>query len=154
MRLGLAKDLARTAPGRKGDEHSSRHHRRRGGPAFSLQTLPHARRESLARYRLDDFVGGSPWTTHWSTWRTTFGPGQARRSRSLHANELGWASQSVRGTQEARSPDPSDPVLLLVSDGLFCIELDATLHEVAEHLAATGVGALAVTDGDRVENYY
>jgi CBS domain-containing protein len=41
-------------------------------------------------------------------------------------------------------------VRVFVSDELICIEPDATLHQVAERLVATGVGALVVTDGDRV----
>jgi CBS domain-containing protein len=41
-------------------------------------------------------------------------------------------------------------VRLFVSDELICIEPDATLHQVAERLAAEGVGALVVTEGERI----
>jgi CBS domain-containing protein len=51
---------------------------------------------------------------------------------------------------EARDPDPSDTVRLFVSDELICIEPDATLRQIAQHLAAEGVGALVVTEGDRI----
>ena len=39
---------------------------------------------------------------------------------------------------------------LFVSDDLICIEPDATLREIAQRLTAEGVGALVVTEGDRV----
>jgi CBS domain-containing protein len=41
-------------------------------------------------------------------------------------------------------------VRLFVSDGLLCIEPDTTLHQVAERLAAEGVGTLVVTEGERI----
>jgi len=41
-------------------------------------------------------------------------------------------------------------VRLFVSDELICIEPDATLHQVAERLAAEGVGTLVVTEGERI----
>jgi CBS domain-containing protein len=68
-----------------------------------------------------------------------------------------WAGRSRHGigggaaadmADEAR--EPSDSVRLFVSDELICIEPDATLHQVAERLAAASVGALVVTDGDRL----
>src|SRR4249920_2884308 len=63
----------------------------------------------------------------------------------------GDAVTGVTGvTDQTRYPDPSVPVRLFVSDNLICIEPDATLHQVAHRLAAEGVGALVVTDGDRV----
>jgi CBS domain-containing protein len=70
-----------------------------------------------------------------------------------------WAGRSRRAIEgdaaggvadEARHPEPSASVRLFVSDELICIEPDATLHQDAERLVATGVGALVVTDGDRV----
>lgn len=70
-----------------------------------------------------------------------------------------WAGKSRRGTEsdaasdvanEARYPEPSDSVALFVSDELIYIEPDATLHQVAERLAAEGVGALVVMNGDRM----
>jgi CBS domain-containing protein len=70
-----------------------------------------------------------------------------------------WADESqpstdsdatTRKTGERRYPDPSDPVRLYVSDDLIRIGPDATLHQVAQRLAAEGVGALVVVDGDRV----
>jgi CBS domain-containing protein len=51
---------------------------------------------------------------------------------------------------EATHPEPSDSVRLFVSDGLICIEPDATFHQVAERLAAEGVGTLVVTEGERI----
>jgi CBS domain-containing protein len=72
---------------------------------------------------------------------------------------LDWADRS-QGSMEghaatsmadqARDPEPSDLVRLFVSDELICIEPDATLHQVAERLAAEGVGALVVTEGERI----
>jgi CBS domain len=53
-------------------------------------------------------------------------------------------------TDQTRYPEPSDPVQLFVSDDLIWIEPDATLHQVAHRLAAEGVGALIVSDRDRV----
>ena len=53
-------------------------------------------------------------------------------------------------TDETRYPDPSDPVRLYVSDDLIRIGPDATLHQIAQRLAAEGVGALVVVHGDRV----
>jgi CBS domain-containing protein len=41
-------------------------------------------------------------------------------------------------------------VRLFVSDDLIGIEPDATVSEIARRLAAEGVGALVVTEGDRV----
>jgi CBS domain-containing protein len=41
-------------------------------------------------------------------------------------------------------------VRLFVSDDLIRIEPDATLREIAERLTAEGVGALVVTESDRV----
>jgi CBS domain-containing protein len=41
-------------------------------------------------------------------------------------------------------------VRLFVSDDLIGIESDATLREIAQRLAAEGVGALVVTESDRV----
>jgi CBS domain-containing protein len=52
--------------------------------------------------------------------------------------------------EQARYPQPSDSVQLFVSDNLICVAPDATLHQVAQRLAAEDVGALVVTDGDRV----
>ena len=46
--------------------------------------------------------------------------------------------------------EPSDTVRMYVSDDLICIEPAATLHQIAQRLAAQGVGALVVTEGDRV----
>lgn len=51
---------------------------------------------------------------------------------------------------QTRGPERSDTVRLFVSDDLIWIGPDATLHQVAQRLAAEGVGALAVTEGDRV----
>jgi CBS domain-containing protein len=51
---------------------------------------------------------------------------------------------------QTRDPEPSDTVRLYVSDDLICIRPDATLHQVAQRLAAEGVGALVVTEDDRV----
>lgn len=51
---------------------------------------------------------------------------------------------------QTRDPDPSDTVELFVSDDLISIEPDATLHQIAQRLASEGVGALVVTEGDRV----
>jgi CBS domain-containing protein len=51
---------------------------------------------------------------------------------------------------QRRDPEPSDTVRMYVSDDLICIQPDATLHQIAQRLAAEGVGALVVTDGDRV----
>lgn len=51
---------------------------------------------------------------------------------------------------QARYPEPSDSVQLFVSDDLICIQPDATLHQVAQRLAAESVGALVVTDGGKV----
>ena len=45
---------------------------------------------------------------------------------------------------------PSDPVPLYVSDDLIRIGPDSTLHQIAQRLAAEGVGALVVVHGDRV----
>jgi CBS domain-containing protein len=53
-------------------------------------------------------------------------------------------------TDETRYPDPSDPVRRYVSDDLIRIGPDATLHQIAQRLAAEGVGALVVVHGDRV----
>jgi CBS domain-containing protein len=53
-------------------------------------------------------------------------------------------------TDQARFPEPSDSVRLFVSDDLIRIEPNATLHQVAQRLAAESVGALVVIDGDRV----
>ena len=39
---------------------------------------------------------------------------------------------------------------MFVSDSLICIEPDATLLQIAQRLAAEGVGALVVAEGDRV----
>jgi CBS domain-containing protein len=70
-----------------------------------------------------------------------------------------WVGKSRRGIErdaaagvadEVKYPEPSDSVELFVSDELICIDPDATLHQVAKRLAATGVGALVVMDGDRV----
>ena len=70
-----------------------------------------------------------------------------------------WADQSRGGMEghvatgvadAARHPEPSDSVRLFVSDELICIEPTANLHQVAQRLAAAGVGALVVMDGDRV----
>jgi CBS domain-containing protein len=41
-------------------------------------------------------------------------------------------------------------VRLFVSDDLICVEPDATVREIAQRLAAEGVGALVVTESDRV----
>jgi CBS domain-containing protein len=51
---------------------------------------------------------------------------------------------------ETGDAGPSDTVRMFVSDDLICIEPDATLHQIAQRLAAEGVGALVVTDGDRI----
>ena len=70
-----------------------------------------------------------------------------------------WADHSRRNPQDDAAtgvtdhstyPEPTDSVRLFVSDDLIRIEPDATLHQVAQRLAAAGVGALVVTDGDRV----
>jgi CBS domain-containing protein len=53
-------------------------------------------------------------------------------------------------TDQARFQEPSDSVRLFVSDDLIRIEPNATLHQVAQRLAAESVGALVVIDGDRV----
>ena len=53
-------------------------------------------------------------------------------------------------TDETSYPDPSDPVRLYFSDELIRIGPDATLHQIAQRLAAEGVGALVVVHGDRV----
>jgi CBS domain-containing protein len=53
-------------------------------------------------------------------------------------------------TDQTRYPGPSDTVRVFVSDNLICIEPDATLQQVAHRLTTAGVGALVVTDGDRV----
>ena len=74
----------------------------------------------------------------------------------MPAERGGWLSTHMEGnavtgvTDQTRYPEPSDPVRLFVSDNLICIEPNATLHQVAHRLAAEGVGALIVTDGDRV----
>ena len=47
-------------------------------------------------------------------------------------------------------PEPSDTVRMFVSDDLISIEPEATLRQVAQRLSAEGVGALVVTDGERV----
>jgi CBS domain-containing protein len=70
-----------------------------------------------------------------------------------------WADRS-RGSMEghaatgvadeATHPEPPDSVGLFVSDELICIEPDATLHQVAQRLAAEGVGTLVVTEGERI----
>jgi CBS domain-containing protein len=52
-------------------------------------------------------------------------------------------------TDETRGVEPSDTVRMFVSDDLICIAPDATLRQIAQRLAAEGVGALVVTDGDR-----
>jgi CBS domain-containing protein len=52
--------------------------------------------------------------------------------------------------EQGRYPEPSGPVRLFVSDNLICIEPEATLHQVAQRLADEGVGALLVTEADRV----
>ena len=57
---------------------------------------------------------------------------------------------SVSGVaEESAYPEASGSVRLFVSDDLICIEPDATLIQVAQRLAAEGVGALLVTEGDR-----
>jgi CBS domain-containing protein len=71
----------------------------------------------------------------------------------------GWADLSQPST-ESNAPttvtdetgylDSSDPVRLYVSDDLIRIGADATLHQIAQRLAAEGVGALVVVDGDHV----
>ena len=70
-----------------------------------------------------------------------------------------WAGRSRHGLEgdaaagvadDATHPEPSDSVRLFVSDGLLCIEPDTTLHQVAERLAAEGVGTLVVTEGERI----
>jgi CBS domain-containing protein len=52
--------------------------------------------------------------------------------------------------EEPRYPEPSGSIRLFVSDDLICIKPDATFPQVVQRLAAEGVGALLVTEGDRV----
>jgi CBS domain-containing protein len=70
-----------------------------------------------------------------------------------------WADRSRRSTEGAaatgvadlpRYPEPSDSVWPFVSDDLICIESGATLDQVAQRLAADSVGALVVTEGERI----
>ena len=44
----------------------------------------------------------------------------------------------------------SDQVRMFVSDTLIRVGHDATVREMAGHIAAEGVGALVVTEGDQV----
>lgn len=70
-----------------------------------------------------------------------------------------WADQPRRSTDDvgvtdvgdkARYPQPSDSVRLFVSDDLISIEPDASLHQVAQRLTAESMGALVVTDGEKI----
>ena len=68
-----------------------------------------------------------------------------------HVSEARGGDEAASAEPEqARYPQSSDSVQLFVSDNLICVAPDATLHEVAQRLAAEDVGALVVMDGDRV----
>jgi CBS domain-containing protein len=157
VRRGLARDLAPTAPvekvmstpvvtiGAEADLHS----------AFKLFRTHAVRR--LAVVDFDDFVGmitvddllvdvaadlldlARPIAAE--VFRPRDLPDASRRTEG---------DAMTRVTDQTKYPEPSDPVRLFVSDNLISIERDATLHQVAHRLAAEGVGALVVTDGDRV----
>jgi predicted transcriptional regulator len=59
---------------------------------------------------------------------------------------------SDRGIGEARDEigRGSDQVRMFVSDTLIRVGHDATMRQLAQRLAAEGVGALVVTEGDHV----
>jgi CBS domain-containing protein len=158
VRRGLAQDLAHTAPvervmsspvvtlGADADLHS----------AFKLFRTHAVRRLAIIDY--DVFVGmitvddllvdlatdlfdlARPVATE--VLMPTVGADRSQRSM-----EPDMASAV---SDEARYLEPSDSVRLFASDNLICIEPDTTLHQVAQRLTDESVGALVVTDGDRV----
>jgi len=157
VRRGLARDLAPTAPvekvmstpvvtiGAEADLHST----------FKLFRTHAVRR--LAVVDFDDFVGmvtvddllvdlaADLFDLARPIAAEVFMPAEAAdSSRRSERNAVTGA------TDQTRYPEPSDPVRLFVSDDLIWIEPDATLHQVAHRLSAEGVGALLMTDGDRV----
>jgi CBS domain-containing protein len=157
VRRGLAQDLALTTPvekvmstpvvtiGAEADLHS----------AFRLFRTHAVRR--LAVVDFDDFVG----MITVDDLLVDLAADLFDLARPVAAEVFApadWAGRSRRGTEgdaageadEATHPEPSDSVRLFVSDELICIEPDATLHQVAERLAAEGVGALVVTEGERI----
>ncbi|HEY6686934.1 MAG TPA: CBS domain-containing protein [Propionibacteriaceae bacterium] len=156
VRRGLARDLAPTAPvekvmstpvvtiGAEADLHS----------AFKLFRTHAVRR--LAVVDFDDFVG----MITVDDLLVDVAADLLDLARPIAAEvfrprDPADASRRIEGDAMTRVTDqtkaePSDPVRLFVSDNLISIEPDATLHQVAHRLAAEGVGALVVTDGDRV----
>jgi CBS domain-containing protein len=158
VRRGLAQDLALTTPvekvmstpvvtiGAEADLHS----------AFRLFRTHAVRR--LAVIDFDDFVG----MITVDDLLVDLAADLFDLARPVAAEVFApadWAGRSRRGIEgdaaagvadAATHPEPSDSVRLFVSDELICIEPDATLHQVAERLAAEGVGALVVTEGERI----
>ena len=65
-----------------------------------------------------------------------------RVTRSTHV-PIGAADKTT-------DQDASDTVRLFVSDDLISIEPAATLRQIAQHLNDEGVGALVVTEGNRL----
>jgi CBS domain-containing protein len=84
--------------------------------------------------------------------RRTFGPLPVRPTAQImeHVSNSTEHDAATGVTDQTRDVEPPDTVRMFVSDDLICIEPDATLQQIAQRLAAEGVGALVVMNGDQI----